>query len=593
MAGLNELLQKGKISQWGRFLCWKAKNGLGRRYIHAQERLKLFNYIAWRRRHIQPDLEVGTASEKSPVFGFLIFQGDTAGDILVTCCALQKQRYIHWAAWNVIVEGVVKGETSPLNINAQTKSTSLAETLTCFVEMTKVDYVCLVEAGDSFDADYLTTMAKAAVTADSAVLYGDEDWHNLEQDRLEAPFLKPNFSPALLLSVNFLQHAFYRRDMLEKITLEAKTFKGLQEELAFKALEQGAAIKHVSGLRYHATEKTFPEQVSNVERLGFITNHLKRSGMEGAAAEIDVQGQVHVRWQTSGALVSIIVPTRNQSARLATMLDSLKENTTYPNYEIVLVDNASDEPEIVQLYKRLEEEAGIRILHEQRAFNYSHFNNIGAAAAKGEILLFLNNDVEIHSEAWLTELVMWAERSEVGIVGARLMYPNGRIQHAGVVLGLVGSAGHVFIGEPPEINGPFGSPYWYRNYLAVTGACMALRREVFDAVGGFDEAYQLTFSDITLCLKVIEKGYQVIYNPFACLIHHEGGTRGRHIPDADLRLMTEELTAWIERGDPYFNPMLSHLIATPALKRSFEETPLERLKMIAALASIDLHEKRN
>ena len=593
MASINELLKKGKISQWGRFLCWKVKNGLGRRYIHAQERLKLFNYAAWRCRHIKLDLEVETASEKSPVFGILIFQGDIEGDIRVTLCALRKQRYTHWTAWNTIVEGCVKCETNYLDFPEQEKNTSPGETLIRFVEITKVDYVCLVEAGDTFDADYLTAMAKAAMTADSAVLYGDEDWHNPLQGRLETPFLKSDFSPALLLSVNFLRHAFYRRDVLEKLALEAKTYKELQEELAFKALELGATVKHVTGLQYHATEKIFPGQASNVERLGCINSHLKRSGLEGAAAEIDIQGQVHVRWQTSGDLVSIVVPTRNQSARLTTMLDSMKAHTAYPNYEIILVDNASDEPEIAQLYKRLEEEAGIRILHEQGAFNYSRFNNIGAAEAKGDILLFLNNDVEIHSEAWLTELVMWAERPEVGVVGARLMYPNGRIQHAGVVLGLVGSAGHVFIGEPPEISGPFGSPYWYRTYLAVTGACMALRREVFDAVGGFDEAYQLTFSDITLCLKVIEKGYQVIYNPFAWLIHHEGGTRGRHIPDTDLCLMVEELAAWVEKGDPYFNPMLSHLIATPALKRSFEETPLERLKMIAALAAIDLREKRN
>ncbi|MFH1446022.1 MAG: glycosyltransferase family 2 protein, partial [Chloroflexota bacterium] len=487
--------------------------------------MKLFNYAVWRRKHIKLNLEVETASEKHPVFGILIIQGDTEGDVRVTICALRKQRYIHWTSWNTIVESSAKCNPSHLDFTETNQITSPGETLSHFIEIAKVDFFCLVEAGDTFDADYLTEMAKAAMTADSAVLYGDEDWHNPVQGRLEAPFLKPDFSPALLLSANFLRHAFYRRDVLEKVALEAKTYKELQEELAFKALELGATVKHVTGLQYHATEKTFPGQASNVERLGCINSHLKRGGLEGATAEIDVQEQVHVRWQTSGDLVSIIVPTRNQSARLTTMLDSLKAHTSYPNYEIILVDNASDEPEIARLYKRLEEKTGIRILHEQGAFNYSRSNNIGAAEAKGEILLFLNNDVEIQSEAWLTELVMWAERPEVGVVGARLMYPNGRIQHAGVVLGLVGSAGHVFIGEPPEICGPFGSPYWYRNYLAVTGACMVLRREVFDAVGGFDEAYQLTFSDISLCLKVIEKGYQVIYNPFACLIHHEGGTR--------------------------------------------------------------------
>ena len=209
----------------------------------------------------------------------------------------------------------------------------------------------------------------------------------------------------------------------------------------------------------------------------------------------------------------------------------------------------------------------------------------------GKILLFLNNDMEITHPDWLDELVMWAERPEVGIVGARLMYPNGRIQHVGVVIGLVGSAGHVFIGEYPEIFTPHGSPLWYRNMLAVTGACMAMRRQVYDELGGFDEAYQLTFSDITLCLKAIEHGYQVIYNPFACLVHHEGGTRGTYIPDADIVRMADELEPWIKKGDPFYNPLLSRMIATPTIRHGQEEDPLKRLQMIRELAAYPVPRK--
>jgi GT2 family glycosyltransferase len=273
------------------------------------------------------------------------------------------------------------------------------------------------------------------------------------------------------------------------------------------------------------------------------------------------------------------------------MLDSLRQNTTYPNYEIILVDNHSKGEETLRLYEDLEQDLRIRILRRSDEFNYSRYNNAGTDVARGNILLFLNNDVEVTHPDWLDELVMWAERPEVGVVGARLMYPNGRIQHAGVVIGLVGSAGHVFIGEPPDTFTPHGSPLWYRNMLAVTGACMAMRREVYDELGGFDESYQLTFSDITFCLKAIEHGYQVVYNPFACLVHHEGGTRGDHIPDGDISLMAKELEPWVKRGDIFYNPRLSRMIATPTIRHGKEEDPVKRLQMIRELAEYPIPQK--
>ncbi len=292
----------------------------------------------------------------------------------------------------------------------------------------------------------------------------------------------------------------------------------------------------------------------------------------------------HVSWAVKDKLVSIIIPTHNQSTRLLHLLDTLRKHTAFTNYEILLLDDLSDEVGIDGIYAKLSTDSRIRILRREESFNYSLYNNIGARAAAGEILVFMNNDMTITQPEWLTELVMWAQQPEVGVVGARLMYPHGRIQHAGVIMGLVGSAGHVFIGEPEKINGPYGSPLQYRNLLAVTGACMAMRRDVYDLLGGFDEGYQLTFSDIALCLKAIEQGYQVVYNPFACLEHDEGGTRGDTIPDEDIRRMVAKFTPWIEKGDPYFNPFLSRLIATPTLRRHHEENPLHRLQMIQALA---------
>jgi GT2 family glycosyltransferase len=332
-------------------------------------------------------------------------------------------------------------------------------------------------------------------------------------------------------------------------------------------------------------------QSALVQRAGVIKAVLEEKGLSGVEVGVSKVGQLHVTRKTSGDLVSIIVLTHDHSEVLARMMKSLREKTGYPNYEVIIVDNYSRDDKTAALYAELKKDTRIRIVRREDKFNYSRYNNAGAAIARGQILLFMNNDMQITHTGWLDELVMWAERPEVGVVGARLMYPNGRIQHAGVVIGLVGSAGHVFIGEYPDILTPHGSPLWYRNMLAVTGACMAMRRQVYDELGGFDEAYQLTFSDITLCLKAIELGYQVVYNPFACLVHHEGGTRGDYIPDADIVRMANELEPWIRKGDPYYNPLLSRMIATPTLLHGQEEDPLKRLQMIRELAEYPLAPK--
>jgi GT2 family glycosyltransferase len=195
-------------------------------------------------------------------------------------------------------------------------------------------------------------------------------------------------------------------------------------------------------------------------------------------------------------------------------------------------------------------------------------------------LLFLNNDTEAIDADWLSEIAGWAIQPEIGIVGAKLLYPDLRIQHAGIVVGMEGHGSHIFAGKREGYSGIFGSVDWYRNYSAVTGACMAIRREVFDKIGGFDEEYDLVFSDIDICLRAIATGYRVIYNPFARLIHHEGKTRHRHIPAKDYHIAYQRLKSVVERGDPFYNPNLSYSIRIPTFKRTYEETPIQRLESI-------------
>jgi hypothetical protein len=175
-------------------------------------------------------------------------------------------------------------------------------------------------------------------------------------------------------------------------------------------------------------------------------------------------------------------------------------------------------------------------------------------------------------------------RCEVGVVGGQLLHPRGAIQHAGIILGLEGHASHVFAGESEVCSGPFGSPRWYRNYSAVTGACLATRKEVFARAAGFDEAYKLVFSDVEYCQRVIQQGYRVVYTPFARLIHHEGRTRRRYIPVADIQRGAEHFYQVVKQGDPYYNPNLSYAVRKPTLKRKSEEAPVERLNKIVKFA---------
>ena len=220
----------------------------------------------------------------------------------------------------------------------------------------------------------------------------------------------------------------------------------------------------------------------------------------------------------------------------------------------MIVDNNSQEADTLAYYAQLQQAPNTVVLKNQTAFNYSAYNNLGARHAHGDLLLFLNNDVEAIDPCWLDELVQWAERREIGAVGAKLLYPNGTIQHAGIVVGMEGHGSHVFMGQREGYTGPFGSVDWYRDVSAVTGACLMMRREVFEKIGAFNEDYLLVFNDIEICLRVLAHGYRVVYNPFARLIHYEGKSRGRYIPPDDIRLGYEHLKDLVAQGDLLLQP---------------------------------------
>jgi GT2 family glycosyltransferase len=301
--------------------------------------------------------------------------------------------------------------------------------------------------------------------------------------------------------------------------------------------------------------------------LRVIETHLQRQGLE-AQAFFDKSGFIRVSWPVVGApKVSIIIPTKDKLELLRPCLQSILEKTQYPNYEVLVVDTGSTAPEVASYYQEMASEPRVKILRYDRAFNYSAVNNWATKRCDGAMLLFLNNDTEVIEADWLEEMVRWGQRPEVGLVGAKLLKPDGTIQHAGVIVGLGGYAGHIFAGLPEGSNTIFGYTEWYRDFSAVTAACMLVRRAVFEELGGFEEAFKLNGSDVDLGLRARAKGYRVVFNPFARLYHLESATHQGRVPFADYRLSQERYRPLLESGDPYFNPNLAYDKATPSFRR--------------------------
>jgi GT2 family glycosyltransferase len=282
-----------------------------------------------------------------------------------------------------------------------------------------------------------------------------------------------------------------------------------------------------------------------------VRRHLDEGGMRAAVAAGLVPGMQRIRWPLVGApLVSIVIPTRDHVHLLRRCLLGLRERTAYQRVEVLIVDNHSVEAATRELL----DTCGARVVRDDTPFNFSRLCNLGARLARGEHLLFLNNDTEPLANGWLMAMLELSQRPSVGVVGAKLYHLDGRLQHVGIVVGINGTAAQVFRGTAPDHPGYHGRSVTVHECSAVTGACLMTRREVFEKVGGFDEAFPVNFNDVDYCLRVRERGYRVLFTPHAPLLHHEFATRAwePEPPEADLFQRR-----WGHVRDPYHNPNLS------------------------------------
>ena len=501
--------------------------------------------------------------------------------------SVRAQTYPHWelciaddASTEPHVREILErecGEEPRIKVVFREKNGHICAATNTALEMAIGDWAALFDHDDELAPHALHCVAREiAAHPQAELIYSDEDKID-EQGTRFSPHFKPDWNPDLLLGQNYISHlAVYRTATLRALGGMRTGFEGSQDwDLALRVTEraEAAAIRHVPRILYHwrAGERSTALHLGEKDYAGesarrALAGHLERTGR---AAQIFPAIGGH--WRIAQPLperhplVSIIVPTHNAANLLRVCIASIIARTEYAPFEILLVNNRSDDPKALELFAEFAREDGVRVLDYGMPFNYSAINNFAARHARGEILCLLNNDVEVLGTGWLGELVSHAVRPEIGAVGARLYYPTMRLQHAGVITGIGGVAGHAFKNFPRDDPGtPQFRPHLAQNLSAITAACLAVRREVFFEAGGFDERrLPVAFNDVDFCLKVQALGYRNLYTPFAELLHHESASRGLEDTSEKVRRFQDEIAAMQERWgvqlfqDPAFNPNLS------------------------------------
>ena len=441
--------------------------------------------------------------------------------------------------------------------------------------MASGEFVGLLDHDDLLAPNALYEVADRIVADEQTdVLYTDEDKVTTDLKEHFQPHFKPDFSIDLLRSNNYICHFFVvRRTLLEKTGGFRREFDGAQDyDFIFRCTEAAEKIVHIPEVLYHwrtHKESTADNPVSKMYAFEAgkraIESHLERCREQGVVSHTKDMGFYRVDYPVQGSpLVSVVIPNKDHSDMLMRCVNSIKEKTTWKNYEIIIAENNSVQKETFDCYQKLQEDSRIRVITWEGEFNYSAINNFAVREARGEYLLFLNNDVEVISEGWMTFMLGNCQREEVGIVGAKLYYPDDTIQHAGTIIGIGGIAGHAFLNMPRSRTGYLHKASIQLNVSAVTAACMMMKRSVFESLQGFEEGLSVAFNDVDLCLRTVQAGYLVVYLPWAQLYHYESRSRGAEDSEEKIRRFQGEIefmrSRWIgllKSGDPYYNKNLT------------------------------------
>lgn len=466
------------------------------------------------------------------------------------------------------------------------------------IEMATGDYIALLDHDDIL-AEYALFEVVNYINKfpNSEFLYSDEDKIDESDNRYDAYF-KPNFAPDTLRCQNYICHfSIFKKELMEKLEGFREDYNGAQDYDIFLRMSEVVKpenITHIPKILYHwrVHNESTAKLNSNAKNYAFeagkkaIEDHLKRVGLEGTVSEGCIEGIYRVDYKVIGnPKVSIVIPNKDGKDILKVCINSILEKTTYKNYDIVIVENNSTTEEIFEYYKEIVKNEKIRVVNYnknteitadgekelpkrigevRKGFNYSAVINFGVRNSDGEYTIQLNNDTELITPNWLEILLGFVQRPDVGACGVKLYFPDETIQHAGIIVGVGGIAGNRFKSIPKSGHGYFAKESMIENLSAVTAACIITPRAIYDEVGFMDEDLAVAFNDVDFCLKIREKGYLVVYNPFVEFWHYESKTRGQENTPEKIKRFQGEICRFEQRwgnildeGDPYYNPNLS------------------------------------
>lgn len=459
------------------------------------------------------------------------------------------------------------------------KNGGIAENTNACYEMAAGEYVGLFDHDDILHPSALFAYVKAINEQGADYLYCDETtFKSGDINRMLTMHFKPDYAPDNLRANNYICHfSVFAKSLMEGTELFRTKFNGSQDhDMILRLTDRAQKIVHIPRLLYYwrshegsvasgIDAKPYAIQAAK----GAVSEHLKAHGFENFKIESTRAFETifRIRYQIIGnPKISIIIANKDHREDLQRCISSILEKSTYDNYEIIVVENNSTEQETFSYYKELEAEERVTLVTYKGSFNYSAINNLGVKHAAGDYILLLNNDTEVISVNWMEELLMYAQREDVGAAGAKLYYADKTIQHAGVVIGLGAhrTAGHTHYKQPRQNLGYMGRLCYAQNVSAVTGACLMVKKAVYKAAGGLDESFAVSLNDVDFCLKLRAKGLLNVFTPFAELYHYESASRGLDDKgekaeryNAESERFRNKWKEALEAGDPYYNPNFS------------------------------------
>lgn len=559
-------------------------------WIRLTERFQTddVNYEEWYRNHQPTEEELERQRKEQfeymPLISILVPVYNTPEDFLKQMIqSVRRQSYANWELCiaNANPENKVVGDIlriaaekdKRIRVTDVPENEGIAQNTNAALKIAVGEYIGLLDHDDLLTKDALYEVVKALNQSDRPeMIYSDEDKVTTDLSEHFQPYMKPDFNLDLLRSNNYICHFFVaKKNLVEKVGSFRGDFNGAQDyDLILRCSEQAAGIVHIPRILYHwrvhkASTADNPASKMYAFDAGkkAIEDHLKRCGQDGKVSHAKDLGYYRVKYEVKGTpLVSIIIPNKDETESLDKCLRSI-EKSSYKNYEIIVVENNSEKDETFAYYKKIEAK-GVRVIYWEKGFNYSAINNYGVSYAKGDYILLLNNDVEVITSDWMEEMLGNCQRKEVGIVGAKLYYPDDTVQHAGIIIGIGGIAGNIFVGLPRRYTGYFHKASVQQDLSAVTAACMMVKRSVYETVKGLDENLQVAFNDVDFCLRVRKAGYLVVYTPYAELYHYESKTRGAEDTKEKVRRFQGEIEYMrshhleiLKNGDPMYNKNLT------------------------------------